>query len=80
MYEIETGIPIPPEAYRPKAERTMYQLGDLVIGASLCVPVDRRGSVYEAAKQWRTRHPGWTFFLQPSRDADKGFIRLWRLT
>jgi hypothetical protein len=73
MFEIETGIPIPEgrASYDSK-----YSFGAMPVGGSFKVPSDKRYSVYEAARKYRTRHPGWAFKMAR---ADGGW-RIWRIS
>jgi hypothetical protein len=71
VFEIETDIPIPEGrgSYESK-----YSFDALPVGGSFKMPPDKRYSVYEAARKYRSRHPGWTFKMARV----EGGWRLWR--
>ena len=76
MVTIDRDIPIPSDVGRRVGR--LYPFSDLNVNESFAWPANSRGSLYQAAKAWRARHPGWRFHLSSIRDAEDGTVRLWR--
>lgn len=72
MYEIEKGVPIPPQA---KGIRK-YPLPNMEPGDSFAVSMKDKGSFHSSIQKWKERHPEqkWTSRTQPD-----GSLRVWRI-
>lgn len=79
MFVVETGVPMPASKPKPiisEGRYMKYPFKSMKRGDSFLAPAEFAERARDAAKHWRSRHPGWDHFYKMQKD---GGVRIWRV-